>query len=175
VLIHGGAGAVGMFAVQLAHMHGAHVITTVSANDIDFVKALGAHEALDYRGAPFEERVREVDLVFDTVGPEVVRRSWPLLKQGGRMVTVAVESKWSPDERIRSTFFIFEQDKSQLQHVSTLLQERKLQPALDSVVPVSVASDAYAGKIGKRRPGKLVMSTLEWSVARTSAAHSVRS
>jgi NADPH:quinone reductase-like Zn-dependent oxidoreductase len=175
VLIHGGAGAVGMFAVQLAHMHGAHVITTVSANNIDFVKALGADEALDYRGTPFEDCVGEIDLVLDTVGPDIVRRSWRLLRQGGRLVTVAVESKWAADERIRDAFFIFEQDKMQLEQVARLLEAGQLQPALDSVVPVSAAIDAYAGNTPKRRPGKLVMSMLQWSALRTSAANTVRS
>ncbi|HYO80119.1 MAG TPA: NADP-dependent oxidoreductase [Bryobacteraceae bacterium] len=175
VLIHGGAGAVGMFAVQLAHMHGAHVITTVSANDIEFVKSLGADEALDYRGTPFEDSVHDIDLVFDTVGPQVMQRSWPLLKQGGRMITVAVESKRAEEERVRGAFFIFEPDKRQLEEVTKLLQARKLQPALDSVVPVSSASDAYAGNLAKRRPGKIVMSTLEWSVPHSSAAKSVHS
>ena len=82
-----------MFAVQLAHAYGAHVITTVSASNIALVKSLGADEALDYRGTPFEDCVREIHLVFDTVGGDTLRRSWQVLKPGGRLVTVAVDSE----------------------------------------------------------------------------------
>ncbi len=174
VLIHGGAGAVGLFAVQLAHRRGAHVITTVAANDIEFARSLGADEALDYRGTPFEECVREIDLVFDTVGPDVVRRSWQVMKPRGRLVTVAVESKWAEDDRVRGAFFIFEQDKTQLEQVGRLFQDGKLQAALDTVVPVSAATEAYRGAVPKRRPGKLVISPLQWSVPRASLTNTGR-
>ena len=163
VLIHGGTGAVGMFAVQFARMHGVHVISTVSANNIGFAKSLGVDEALDYRGTPFEERVSDIDLVLDTVGPALVRRSWQVLKATGRLVTVAVESKWASDDRIRGAFFIFEQDKAQLVAVARLFEAGKLRPALDTVVPVSAATEAYSGATMKRRPGKLVISTTNWS------------
>ena len=174
VLVHGGTGAVGMFAVQLAHMHGAHVITTVSAINIEFAKSLGADEALDYRGTPFEDHVRDIDVVFDTVGPDLVRRSWPVLKPSGRFVTVAVESKTAEDDRIRGAFFIFDQDKRQLQEVARLLAAGSLVPALDTVVPVSAATAAYLGKTIKRRPGKLVISTAEWSGQRASVPNAGR-
>ncbi|MDX2153573.1 MAG: NADP-dependent oxidoreductase [Bryobacteraceae bacterium] len=163
VLIHGGAGAVGLFAVQFAHLHGAYVVTTVSANHIDYARSIGADEALDYRGAPFEERVRDIDVVFDTVGPEVMRRSRRVLKSGGRCVTVAVESKWASDEDVRRAFFIFKQNGAELEQVSNLFEAGQLRAALDRVVPVAAATDAYRGAIAKSRPGKLVISPLEWS------------
>src|SRR5262249_55117666 len=67
ILIHGGAGAVGLYAVQLAHNRGARVITTVSGQDIDFVRRLGADEAIDYKASWFEKEVRDVDVVFDAI------------------------------------------------------------------------------------------------------------
>jgi NADPH:quinone reductase-like Zn-dependent oxidoreductase len=173
ILVHGGTGAVGLFAVQLAHLQGARVTTTVSASQIGFAKSLGADEALDYRGTPFEELVRDVDLVFDTVGPELVRRSWKVLKPGGRLFTIAVESKWAEDDRIRNAFFIFDQDKDQLEEVGKLLKAGKLRPALDRVVPLSTASEAYRGAL-KGGPGKLVLSPLEWSGAHASATNRSR-
>src|SRR5579863_9247197 len=88
VLIHGGAGAVGAFAIQLAHLHGAHVITTVSAKNRDFVLSLGAEQAIDYQQSRFEEHAKQVDVVFDTVGGETLKRSWNVLAPGGRLVTV---------------------------------------------------------------------------------------
>jgi NADPH:quinone reductase-like Zn-dependent oxidoreductase len=75
VLIHGGAGAVGLYAVQMAHIRGARVITTVSAQDIDFVKWLGADEVIEYKASRFEKEVRDVDVVFDAVGGDTFERS----------------------------------------------------------------------------------------------------
>ena len=80
ILVHGGAGAVGLYAVQLAHIRGAHVITTVSTRDIDFVKRLGADEAIDYKASRFEKGVRDVDVVFDAVGGDTLERSWGVLE-----------------------------------------------------------------------------------------------
>src|SRR5215470_5601859 len=101
VLIHGGAGAVGLYAVQLAHIRGAHVITTVSTQDIDFVKQLGADEAIDYKASRFEREVRDVDVVFDAVGGDTFERSWGVLKPGGRMVTIAANSEGTADQRVK--------------------------------------------------------------------------
>lgn len=163
VLIHGGTGAVGMFAVQLAHAHGAHVTTTVSMRKIGFVKSLGADEAFDYRGTPFERSVREIDLVFDTVGGDTLRRSWQVLKPGGRLVTVAVESESESDERVRQAFFIVEPNRTQLVEIGKRLEAGNLQTALDTILPVCAATEAYAGTVAKRGHGKLVISTRQWT------------
>ena len=80
VLIHGGAGAVGLFAVQLAHLHGAHVIATASAENAELVKQLGADQVIDYKASRFEDEVRNVDVVFDAVGGETLERSWGVLE-----------------------------------------------------------------------------------------------
>ena len=166
VLIHGGAGAVGMFAVQLAHAHGAQVTTTVSASNMDLVKSLGADEALDYRGRPFEDSVSEIDLVFDTVGGDTLRRSWQVLKPGGRLVTIAADSESTSDERVRQAFFIVEPNKTQLAEVGKLLEAGKLRTALDMVLPVSAATEAYAGTVARQGRGKLVISTRQWAAYR---------
>ena len=93
VLIHGAAGGVGTFAVQLARWRGARVTGTASAANLDFVRRLGADEVIDYRAERFEDVVREVDVVFDTVGGETLERSWGVLKPGGRLVTVAASDE----------------------------------------------------------------------------------
>src|SRR6516162_1915119 len=80
VLIHGAAGGVGGFAVQLASWRGAQVTATAGAGNFDFVRGLGADEVIDYRAERFEERVRDVDAVFDTVGGDTLRRSWGVLR-----------------------------------------------------------------------------------------------
>jgi alcohol dehydrogenase len=88
VLIHGGAGGIGHVAIQIAKAIGAHVITTVNTDDVDFVKKLGADEVIDYKTQKFEEVVRDVDGVFDMVGGETLAKSFVVLKKGGVLVTM---------------------------------------------------------------------------------------
>jgi NADPH:quinone reductase-like Zn-dependent oxidoreductase len=90
VLIHRAAGGVGVFAVQIARRRGAQVTATAGVGNLDFVRGLGADEVIDYRTERFEERVRGVDAVFDTVGGDTLRRSLGVLKPGGRLVTSTV-------------------------------------------------------------------------------------
>jgi NADPH:quinone reductase-like Zn-dependent oxidoreductase len=149
VLVQGGAGAVGLFAVQLAKLRGAHVVATVSERNIQFVKELGADEVLDYTKVRFEETVREMDVVFDAVGGETLRRSWSVLKSGGRMITIAADIEGSKDERDKKAFFIVEPNGEQLRKISDLLEEKRLRTVVDAVLPFSAASRAYAGKVAQ--------------------------
>jgi len=160
ILIHGGAGAVGHYAVQLAHLHGAHVLTTVSAADIDFVSSLGADRAIDYAGTPFEQLLSKVDVVFDTVGGETLSRSWSLLAPGGRMVTVAAENEHREEERIKKAFFIVEPNQQQLTEVGRLLEAGTIRTFVASVIPLSQAADAFSGKVRRRGRGKIVVEVL---------------
>lgn len=161
-----------MFAVQLAHTHGAQVITTVSASNIAFGRSLGADDALDYRGTSFEDYVRDIGLVFDTVGGDTLRRSWQVLKPGGRLVTVAVDSESSSDERVRKAFFIVEPNRMQLMEVGKLLEAGNLQTMVNSVLPVSSATEAYAGTFARQGRGKLVISARQWAAEPNAALRS---
>ena len=102
VLIGGAAGGVGVFAVQLARWRGAHVIGTAGAHNLDFVRALGADQVIDYRAQRFDELVRDVDVVFDGVGGETLERSWSVLRPGGRLVTVAASEEQSRSARVHA-------------------------------------------------------------------------
>lgn len=95
VLVHGAAGGVGHFVVQLAKWRGAHVIGTASAGNLEFIRSLGVDDAIDYTVGPFEKTIRDVDLVVDTVGGDLPERSVAVLKPGGTLVTVA--GMLSPD------------------------------------------------------------------------------
>lgn len=158
VLIHGGAGAVGLYAVQLAHVRGARVITTVAAQDIDFVKQLGADQAIDYKASRFEEVVRDVDVVFDSVGGDTLERSWDVLKPGGRMITIAADSEGTADQRIKDAFFIVEPNQKQLVEIAKQLDAGHLRAFVKTIVSLNDASAAYSGEIiHKGGYGKIVI------------------
>jgi NADPH:quinone reductase-like Zn-dependent oxidoreductase len=146
VLIHGAAGSVGTFAVQLARSRGAHVIGTVSPHNLDFVRGLGADEVIDYRAERFESVVRDVDVVFDTVGGDTLARSWSLLRPAGRMVTIAASSEQIAEPRAREAFFIVEPDRPQLEEVAHLIDNNELQVTLGGVFPIAYARQAYEYK-----------------------------
>lgn len=158
VLVQGGAGAVGIFAIQLAKYKGAHVITTVSTDNREFVTSMGAAEVIDYRHARFEDLVHGVDVVFDTVGGETLDRSWRVLQPNGRLVTIAAGEERSADSRVKNAFFIVEPNQQQLLEISDLLVTGRLRPVVSCVVPFGLAPAAYAGGVAKRGPGKLVVS-----------------
>ncbi len=157
VLIHGGAGAVGLYAVQFAHRRGAHVITTVSDEDIEFVKRLGADRAINYKASRFENEVRDVDVVFDAVGGATLERSWGVLKSGGRLVTIAGDSEGAPDPRVKDAFFIVEPNRNQLVEIGRQLDAGELRAFVAAILPLAGASAAYTGKAPRRGPGKIVV------------------
>jgi NADPH:quinone reductase-like Zn-dependent oxidoreductase len=104
VLVHGGAGAVGIFAIQLARFRGARITAPASARNLEFVTGLGAEQVIDYRAVRFEENISGMDVVFDTVGGETLQRSWGVLKPGGRMITIAADSETTTDNRVKQAF-----------------------------------------------------------------------
>jgi NADPH:quinone reductase-like Zn-dependent oxidoreductase len=157
VLVHGGAGAIGTFAIQLARSRGARVSTTVSAWNLDFVAGLGAEQVIDYHAVRFEDEVSGMDVVFDTVGGETLQRSWGVLRPGGRLVTVAADSETTTDERVKRAFFIVEPSREQLIRVGELLESGELRPVVDAVIPLAQAAAAFTGELRQRRGrGKLV-------------------
>jgi NADPH:quinone reductase-like Zn-dependent oxidoreductase len=146
VLIHGAAGGVGTVAVQLARWRGARVTATASSANLDFVRSLGADEVIDYRAQRFEDVVRNVDVVFDTVGGETLERSWSVLKPGGRLVTVAASGEQTTDERIRAAYFIVEPSRTQLVEISRLIDGDALRPVVGAVFPLAEGRKAYQHK-----------------------------
>jgi NADPH:quinone reductase-like Zn-dependent oxidoreductase len=159
VLIHGAAGAVGLFVVQLAHLRGAYVIATASAGNAEFVKQLGADEVIDYETSRFEDQVENVGIVFDAVGGETLDRSWAVLKPGGRIVTIAADSEVTGDQRVKEAYFIVEPNQEQLLEVAKLLDAGSLKAFVSAVVPLEEASTAYSRAVrDKRGYGKVVVA-----------------
>ena len=161
VLVHGGAGAVGSFAVQVARFLGARVTTTASAQQIEFVTDLGAEGVIDYGAVRFEEQVSGMDVIFDTIGRDTLQRSWGVLKPGGRMVTIAADSEYATDERVKQAYFIVEPNHEQLVRIGGLLESSDLRPVVDTVMPIDQASAAFSGGVKERRGrGKLVATLI---------------
>jgi NADPH:quinone reductase-like Zn-dependent oxidoreductase len=158
VLIHGAAGGVGNLAVQLAHWRGGRVVATAAADNLDFVRSLGAEEVIDYRADRFEDVVRHVDVVFDTVGGETLERSWSVLKPGGRLVTVAASEEQTTDERIRAAYFIVEPSRTQLAEIARLIEGGALRPVVGAVFPLAEARQAYQHKPVR---GKVVLRVVD--------------
>ena len=158
VLVHGAAGGVGVFAVQLARWRGATVIGTASAHNAAFVHGLGADEVIDYRAVRFEDIVHGIDVVFDTVSGETLDRSWGVLKPGGRLVTIAASVEGSPDPRTREAFFIVRPDRGQLNEITRLIDAAQLRPVVDCVFPLAQARQAFEHKPTR---GKVVLSVAD--------------
>lgn len=149
VLVHGGAGAVGSFAIQVAHLCGARVLTTVSAHNAPLVRELGAEVAIDRHATRFEDAARDVDVVLDTVGGETLERSWSVLRPGGRLVTVAAAGEQAGEQRVKDAFFIVRPCREQLEHVAGLIDAGDLHPVVGDRFPLTGARRAY-----ERRPAR---------------------
>jgi NADPH:quinone reductase-like Zn-dependent oxidoreductase len=155
VLIHGAAGGVGQFATQLARRRGARVLGTASERSLDTARSLGAHEVFDARGG-FESALEPVDLVFDTVGGDLLARSSALLRPGGRLVSVAEEPP-PTDTPIEASYFIVEPSREQLVEIARLVDDGALRPAIDSVFPLSDARAAFERSLERGKRGKVVI------------------
>jgi NADPH:quinone reductase-like Zn-dependent oxidoreductase len=164
VLIHGASGAVGTFAVQLARWRGAHVTATCSAESIDFVRALGADNVIDYHATRFEDVICDVDIVFDAVGGETLERSWKVLKPNGQIVTIVGAAPHSPDKKVRNAFMLVRADGEQLAEIGKLIDAGELRVFMEATYPLDEVRDAYArAERGKMR-GKIALNILDDSV-----------
>jgi NADPH:quinone reductase-like Zn-dependent oxidoreductase len=157
VLIHGAAGGVGVFAVQMARARGAQVIATASSTNLEFVRQLGANEVIDYRTTRFEDAARDVDVIFDGVGGETLDRSWPVLKPGGQLVTIVSQSGGNISQRNRDAFLLVRADGSQLAEIAKLIDDGKLKVFMEETFPLARSREAYArAKLGRMR-GKIAL------------------
>ncbi len=159
VLIHGGAGGVGHFAIQLAKAHGARVSTTVAAEDKDFVRSLGADQAIDYRGERFEDLVSDVDLVFDLVAGDTQERSWAVLKDGGTMVSTLSKPSdtLARAHHAHATNYVAHPDATELRAIADLIDDGKVRPVVEATYPLEDAGAAQSQLEREHVPGKVVL------------------
>ena len=145
VLVHGAAGGVGAYVVQLARWKGAIVIGTASANNLDFIRSLGVETVIDYNATAFETTVRDVDLVIDTVGGDIPDRSWQVLKSGGVFITIA--ARLAVDAGQKQGVRAMGSGRAagdQLKTISELLESNTLRPVVGAVFPLADARKAHA-------------------------------
>jgi NADPH:quinone reductase-like Zn-dependent oxidoreductase len=160
VLILGAGGNVGAYAVQLARNAGLNVIATASANDVDYVRGLGANMVFDYHRAPFEDAAHSVDAVIDTVGGTTSERSLRVLKPGGILVSAVspVPEETTKRYGVKAVFFYVEVTTSRLQRLTELFDSKKLVPCVGTVLPLSQARVAHGMLAGAPHDrGKIVL------------------
>jgi NADPH:quinone reductase-like Zn-dependent oxidoreductase len=161
VLVHGAAGNVGAYAVQLARQSGAHVIASAASSDLDYVRALGAERVVDYTRERFEGLVTGVDVVLDTVGGDTQERSLRVLKPGGILVSAVSSVPEATQKRygVRAVFFYVDVTTARLNKITELFEGGKLKSDVGTVLPLAEARMAHemlGGAPHKR--GKIVLS-----------------
>jgi NADPH:quinone reductase-like Zn-dependent oxidoreductase len=161
VLIHGAAGNVGSYAVQLARRAGLRVIATASAQDKADVLSLGADEVIDYRTERFEDKAGSADAVLDLVGGEVQARSFRVLKPGGVLVSAVAppDQDLARSHGVDAHFFLVEVTTQRLDRIAALVAAGELRTAIGVVLPLAAARDAHEMLEGLRPhpKGKIVL------------------
>jgi NADPH:quinone reductase-like Zn-dependent oxidoreductase len=155
VLIHGATGGVGKFATPLASRQGAHVIATASNYGVERARELGADIVIDHTAGPWDAGIELVDLVFDTAGGERLARSPGVLREGGRLVTVAEEPPQAPG--VSSVYFVVEPNRRQLEQIAELLDGGWPPPAIDSVFTLEEAASAFQRSMATDKRAKVVL------------------
>ncbi len=161
ILIHGAAGCVGQFSVPMAKKLGAHVIATSSGANKEFVRSLGADEVIDYHTTRFEEAVSGVDVVFDGVGGETLERSWRVLRQGGRLVTIASSSAGSAEPRVHDAFLLVRADGTQLAELARRVDAGLLRVRIAGAFPLEQVHQAWRPAPSGSRQGKTVLQIIQ--------------
>jgi NADPH:quinone reductase-like Zn-dependent oxidoreductase len=155
VVIHGAAGGVGHLATQLARWRGAHVIATARRGR-DEVARLGAHEVLDPEHW-LDSGLEPVDLVFDTAGGELLAQSAPIVREAGRIVSIAEEPPEQVARRVNASFFIVEPSHHQLSELARLADDGVVRPAIDAIFGLDQAQAAFERSMQRGKQGKVVL------------------
>jgi NADPH:quinone reductase-like Zn-dependent oxidoreductase len=161
VLIHGAAGNVGTYAVQLARRTAREVVATARSHDVALVHALGADRVIDVERSQFEEGLTDVDVVLDTIGGDTQDRSFAVMKPGGVLVSVvaAPDLEKAAQHGVRALFFLVDVSSDRLEQIAALIEAGELTTNVGDVLPLAAARTAHemlAGKPHKR--GKIVLT-----------------
>jgi alcohol dehydrogenase len=160
ILIHGGSGGVGTFAIQLARHAGAYVAATATGKGIEYIKQQGVNEAVDYNAeTPFEDKIKDFDFVLDTVGNETYHRSFRTLKKGGLIVSLlsnpdkALMAKYD----VRSLFQVTKVTTEKLDEVTKLIEGGFLKVNIAKIFPLEETKKAYETKENEQVLGKIAI------------------
>ena len=159
VLIHAASGGVGHFAVQLAKWKDAHVIAAASKTNQNMLRDLGADEMIDYTAERFEDVAPNVDVVLDLIGSEMQKRSWNILKKGGRLVSLlqppsAVKAKALG---VRGAFVRTQPNGAQLAEIAAVIDSGNLKPVVSRILPLSEVRRAHKLSQDGHTRGKMVL------------------
>jgi NADPH:quinone reductase-like Zn-dependent oxidoreductase len=159
VLIHGGSGGVGSFAIQIAKARGARVIATASTANQDLLKQLGADVAVDYTKTKFEDVAKDVDVVLDSVGGETLARSYAVVKKGGIVATLVARLDRPELEKrgIHGAGIAVKPSADELAQISRLIDEKKIKPIVSEVIPLADAAKADEQAETHHTRGKIVI------------------
>jgi alcohol dehydrogenase len=160
ILIHGGAGGIGSVAIQLAKHLGAYVATTVSTNDKQFAKELGADEIIDYKTQTFEELIRDYDAAFDTVGGETYSRSFKVLKRGGIIVSMLEQpnQELMKQSGVKAIFQFTQLSRDRLTKLAQWLDQNNIRVNVDKTFPLEEAGKALDYQRDVHPRGKVVLT-----------------
>ena len=163
VLIHAAAGGVGHLAVQLAKARGAVVTGTASGQNAEFVRGLGVDELIDYRKTRFEEVVKGMDVVFDTIGAETQIRSYKVLNRGGVLVSAVSEppADANAEHGVKGEMVAVQPNAAQLGEISELIEANRLTPSIATVMPLQEVRKAHELSQGGRTRGKIILTTAD--------------
>lgn len=159
LLVHGGSGGVGHFAVQFAKAKGARVVATASTANQAFLKELGADQTIDYRAQTFEELVQEVDVVLDLVGGDTLERSYSIVRKGGFILSLMAK----PDTRkleehgLRGSSMSVQPSIDELGLITQMIEEGKVVPHVGATFQLDEAAQAHEKSQGGGTRGKIVL------------------
>jgi len=163
VLIHGGSGGVGSFAIQIAKARGAKVFATASTPNQDLLKQLGADVAIDYTKQKFEDVAKDVDVVLDSVGKDTLARSYGIVKKGGIIVSLVARPDQTELDKhgIRGAPLGVEPNSDELAEITKLIDERKIKVIVSQTLPLAEAAKAQAQADTHHTRGKIVLKVAE--------------
>jgi NADPH:quinone reductase-like Zn-dependent oxidoreductase len=159
VLIHAAAGGVGSVAVQLAKAKGAYVLGTASGRNAAFLRQIGVDEAIEYTTTRFEEAAHAVDVVFDTIGGETQERSFAVLKPGGFLVTAVSppSAELAKTHGVNAGMVQVQPNAAQLAEIAALADAGKINPSVETVLPLAEFQHAHELSQSGRTRGKIVL------------------
>ena len=161
ILIHGGAGGIGSIAIQLAKHLGAYVATTVSTNDKQFVQELGANQAIDYNTENFEDILHDYDAVLDTVGGDIYKRSFKVLKKGSGIIVSMLEqpnSELMNQYGVKAVFLFSQVNRERLTKLAEWIDQNNIKVNVDKTFPLDEAANALDYQKDVHPRGKVVLT-----------------